>query len=226
MLQDMQKGQSPEMEVSPQMTDWRTSYNGTLFLCENEGVVLECYADSVGVLTIGVGHTSGAGWPNPADVVGNITVVQAILLFKADLIPYEGRVNDALTYEGATQYQFDAAVSFDYNTGAIHSANWVDAWNRGDLDEAAAEFMNWTEPPEVTSRRQREQDLFATGNYAEPFEISVWDVWGSSPRVVVVPPGVGPPAPLALGPCEVCGAERPDFCGHCGTAFNTLTSQA
>ena len=189
------------------MTDFKTSYNGLLFLAENEGCVLCTYPDSVNVLTIGVGHTAAAGWPNPSEVQGNITVEQSILLFKADLVPYEGRVNQYLTFQGATQYQFDAAVSFDYNTGAIDSANWVDAWNAGDLDAAATQIMNWTEPPEVTARRQREQDLFANADYDEPFEISVWDDWPGSPRLVVVPGGNGPPKPIELGACR-CVAAR------------------
>jgi lysozyme len=189
------------------MANFKTSWNGLLFLAENEGCVLPPYQDSVGVWTIGIGHTAAAGAPDPA-TSPPLTLEDALALFEDDVVAYEDDVNDVLTYDDATQYQFDAAVSFHYNTGAIATANWVEAWNRGALDEAAAEMMNWCNPDELYARRKREQALFATGDYGEPFVVSVWETAYPGPVTAVTVEGEQPPA-VAVEYCPTCGQPLP-----------------
>lgn len=68
--------------------------------------------------------------------------------------------------KGLTQAQFDAAVSFHFNTGAIHKATWVKKFNAGDIAGARKSFMDWRKPPEIIPRRKREFDLFFSGKYS------------------------------------------------------------
>jgi lysozyme len=63
------------------------------------------------------------------------------------------------------QHQFDALVSFDFNTGGIHRARLTAAINSGDPD-AAQHFLGWLKPPEIRKRRTAEMSLFRTGDYA------------------------------------------------------------
>ena len=142
----------------------KTSLAGAMEIIGHEGIVLQPYKDSVGVWTIGIGHTAGAGSPDPRTFKGGLTLNQAIELFRTDLAKYEKRVNSAFKVP-LRQHEFDAAVSFDYNTGAIHKATWVKSFNAGKRDQAIREIMNWTKPPEIKGRRQKEQSLFATGLY-------------------------------------------------------------
>lgn len=165
----------------------RTSDRGIVALLSHEGVVPGPYYDSVGVLTYGVGHTKAAGNPNPAKMVAGMPddldaeLVRVFEVFRKDLTKYEADVRRAITVD-ITQAQFDAAVSFHYNTGAIHKASWVKKLNAGDVIGAGAAIMNWKKPPEIIPRRQDEQRLFRSGVYP-PSHITVWKV-GKDRRVI------------------------------------------
>jgi lysozyme len=105
-------------------------------------------------------------------------------VFSADLLKYEMEVHNAIRVP-VTQNEFDAAVSFHYNTGAIATATWVKTLNGGDRAKAADQIMNWTQPPEIIPRREAEQRLFRTGVYpSEP--IVVWQV-NTSRKVIWSP---------------------------------------
>jgi lysozyme len=166
----------------------RTSIDGVKFLAREEGCVLCSYQDSVGVWTIGVGHTAAAGYPDP-EGHPPITAEEALLLLKSDLGDYEDDVVDAIT-QPMEQWEFDAFVSFHYNTGAIGTATLTELFNAGDKEGCADAFMNWTkagsDPDALEARRAREKLLFETGDYQEPFEIAVWDDYPGSPRSVTV----------------------------------------
>lgn len=75
-----------------------------------EGCRLESYQDSVGVWTIGYGHTQGvyAGQ--------RITQEDAEALLRADLKSFSKKVS-LLVGDKVNQQQFDALVSFAYNLG-------------------------------------------------------------------------------------------------------------
>ncbi|MCC6479994.1 MAG: lysozyme [Sphingomonadaceae bacterium] len=147
------------------MPDMKTSLQGAMEIIGHEAIVLTPYKDSVGVLTIGVGHTKAAGGLNPATFKGKLTVKEAFDMFRADLAKYEKRVNAAFTVT-LKQHEFDAAVSFDFNTGAINRATWVKRFNAGDRTGAIRDIMQWRKPPEIISRRQKEQKLFGQGLYS------------------------------------------------------------
>ena len=63
---------------------------GRKLLMEREGCKLKAYKDSVGVLTIGVGHTSAAG-PPPVRAGMSITKTQAEHIFQDDVVEFEDR---------------------------------------------------------------------------------------------------------------------------------------
>lgn len=159
------------------------SDKGLLEIAEHEGIVPAPYYDSVRVLTYGVGHTKNAGGIDPAsmslampeDIEGAID--HALGIFRTDVASYEARVNAAIKVS-LSQFEFDALVSFDLNTGGIHRAKLTEAINAGDPD-AARHFMGWLRPPELRKRRTAEMDLFETGDYdANGDKIPVWKTNG------------------------------------------------
>lgn len=158
----------------------KISDKGVLEIAEHEGIVPGPYLDSVGVWTWGVGHTSAAGGPNPAQMQRGMpadvdaAVLDALRLFDEDLDKYEGRVNKAVKVP-LKQHQFDALVSFDFNTGGIFAAKLTAALNRGDMSGNG--FMGWLKPKEIIKRRKAEQALFRTGDYdANGDSIPIWRV--------------------------------------------------
>ena len=87
----------------------RISDAGKKFIEEAEGLRLKAYQDSVGVWTIGYGHTDGV----KAGQV--ITQARAEELLSNDLERFEAAVR-AIAPK-TTQGQFDAFVSFAFNLG-------------------------------------------------------------------------------------------------------------
>jgi lysozyme len=168
----------------------KTSDAGLFALALHEGIVPAPYRDSVGVWTYGIGHTLGAGYPDPAKMLrGMPSNLDAALrdvfdLFRRDVAKYEAAVNRAVKVP-ITQAQFDALVSFHYNTGAIGRASLVKRLNAGDVAGATAGFMAWKKPPEIIERRKAEQALFAKGVYPKGL-VTVWQVSGAG-RVIWKP---------------------------------------
>jgi len=166
------------------MTDMKVSTRGLLEIAEHEGIVPAPYLDSVGVWTWGIGHTAAAGGRDPAKMNRampqnvDTAVLAAIEQFAVDVVRYADRVNDAVKVPLA-QHQFDALVSFDFNTGGIYRANLTKAINAGDPD-AARHFMGWLQPPEIKPRRTAEMNLFRTGGYdANGDSIPIWRTDGN-----------------------------------------------
>lgn len=161
----------------------KVSDKGILEICEHEGIVPAPYFDSVGVLTYGIGHTKNAGGLDPASMPLAMprdieaAIDHAVKLFRTDLASYEARVNAAIKVP-LTQWEFDALVSFDFNTGGIHRAKLTKSINALDPN-AKAKFMGWLRPPEIRKRRTAEMNLFHTGNYdANGDRIPVWKTNG------------------------------------------------
>lgn len=151
---------------------------GLLALARHEGIVPAPYLDVKRVWTFGVGHTAAAGAPDPgrlprgmpADL--DVGIREAMRLFRADLGRYEAEVLRSVTVPLAA-HEFDALVSFHFNTGAIARAALTRALNAGDRAGAGVAFMNWVRPASLRSRREAERDLFQHGRYPEG-SIPVW----------------------------------------------------
>ena len=148
----------------------KVSDRGIFALALHEGIVPAPYLDSVNVWTFGVGHTASAGAPDPASMPrGNPEDLDAVLpqvfeVFRRDLAKFEKRVGDAVRVP-MKQHEFDALVSFDFNTGGIHRAQLTKHLNAGDKAAAARGFMGWLRPPEIRGRREGEMRLFRDGVY-------------------------------------------------------------
>lgn len=148
------------MQISPK---------GAAFIAAHEGIVTRAYRDVGGVWTIGIGHTAAAGAPKP--VAGmTITRQRAFLILAADLARFEKRVAAALPR--AAQHEFDGAVSFDFNTGAVDRAAWVKSFRANDRLAAANQLMRWVRAggravAGLVRRRQDEVRLIFAGDYGK-----------------------------------------------------------
>lgn len=143
----------------------KTSALGRMALISHEAIVLSRYRDSKGIWTIGVGVTAAAKAEiNPETFTGTLTVREAVDLFETVLERYESDVNRAIKVP-LKQHEFDALVSFHYNTGAIRKATATKLINAGKIREGGEALLNWMQPPEIISRRMAENWLFKSGDY-------------------------------------------------------------
>lgn len=145
----------------------KVSDKGLIELVCSEGIVPYPYLDSVGVWTYGIGHTKGAGAPDPALMKRGVAtpIKDCIELFRKDLAKYESEVLKAVKVS-LKQHEFDALVHWHYNTGAIAKATLTKRLNAGDRKGAAAQFLVWNNPAELTPRREKERKLFEQGIYS------------------------------------------------------------
>lgn len=155
----------------PRLQPMRTSYKGRSNIRSLEGDELEAYQDSIGVWTIGTGHTAAAGAPAPRAGM-TITQEESDVILSRDLKLFEDGVIKVLTRQ-PTQNQFDAMVSLAFNIGLRNfgKSSVVSRFNRGDDAGAAAAFLMWTkaggrELPGLVKRRRVEMKLFNTGDRA------------------------------------------------------------
>ena len=169
----------------------KTSLKGMMDIIAHEAIVLTPYKDVVGVWTVGIGHTAAAGAPDPATLKTPLTLESALELFAKDLAKFEKRVEKAFTQKLA-QHEFDAAVSFDFNTGGILRATWVETFNAGNKKLAIEQIMNWQKPAAIIPRRKAEQVLFAKGQYAGNGSTMIYPasksgavLWGKGERVAL-----------------------------------------
>lgn len=142
------------------------SKNGIAFLKRWEGLVKNAYRDVAGVWTIGYGHTAGFrdGRLHKDSMISEAGAEQ---LLREDLRSREETVSRLVTIP-INQNEFDALVSFEFNTGALHRATALKLFNTGNK-LAAAEALTWWNKaridgklevvPGLTRRRAAEADL-------------------------------------------------------------------
>lgn len=135
-----------------------------------EGLELQAYQDSVGVWTIGYGHTAAAG---PPDVFPGqrITEAEAENILKKDLELFENGVRELVTVP-LTSNQFSALVVFAFNVGlgALGNSTLLRKLNAGDYSGASNEFPRWVKAggrtlPGLVRRRNAERALFRDEDY-------------------------------------------------------------
>jgi lysozyme len=152
-----------------------TSANGRKFIEQWEGAALTAYDDGTGTLTIGYGHTTAAGLPR---VYAGMTITsdEADAILSSDLASVEADVNHHVTGT-IDQNQFDALVSFDYNTGALDRSNVLAAVNAGNFGAVPGCLNMWDHATVngqlvvmsgLLRRRQAEGVLFNTGTVTGP----------------------------------------------------------
>jgi len=87
---------------------------------------------------------------------------------ECDLARYSADVARSIGDAPTTQPQFDALVSFHYNTGAIARATLTKLHRAGDYDRSMREFQRWNKAggrvlKGLTNRRMAEAQLYASG---------------------------------------------------------------
>lgn len=111
---------------------------------------------TIGWGATGAGIQKGVVW----------TKAQCDARFDEDMKKYAAAVSRAIGNAPTTQNQFDALVSFHYNTGAIATATLTKKHNAGDFAGAAREFARWNRAggqvlAGLTRRRAAEAALYS-----------------------------------------------------------------
>ena len=140
--------------------DVETSENGIELIKSFEGRRLVAYQDSVGVWTIGYGHTK--------DVWEDRLIIKSTAdrLLAEDLAEFEEYVN-TLVKVPLTQNQFDALVSWTFNLGPTNltESTLLKKLNAGDYDAVPDEIRRWNKAvgevlEGLVRRREAEAALF------------------------------------------------------------------
>lgn len=144
----------------------KTSQAGINLIKHFEGLRTTAYLDSVGVPTIGYGHTKGV------KLGMMITETKAEQLLRDDLEYFENKVMDMVNVN-LLQNQFDALVSFTFNLGEgnlkkstlLKKLNNTVYFRREELESIADEFLKWNKAggkplPGLTKRRIAERMMF------------------------------------------------------------------
>lgn len=146
----------------------RVSHNGVYLIKRFEGLELEAYRDIAGVWTIGYGCTR----PEYAYEGNRITEAEAERLLRLDISSREKTVDDVVR-PPLNQNQFDALVSFEFNSGGLAGSTALARLNGNPPDHiGAADALTWWNKATVngvkrevmglTRRRAAEQELFLT----------------------------------------------------------------
>jgi lysozyme len=145
------------------------SENGLKFIASWEkgphaGPALIPYNDKFGYMTIGYGHKILPG----EDFKNGITEDEAMELFKKDIAERIKIVN-GLVKVPLNQNQFDALVSYVYNTGSLEGTHLLNNLNNSDFDAAVKEMDIVKSNGEVVRglvlRRDAEHEIFKGGEY-------------------------------------------------------------
>lgn len=169
------------------------------------------YYCPAGVLTIGWGTTrSDVKNLTPGTVWSQKQCDDA---FMEGMPKYERQVIKCLQGAKVTQHQFDALVSWAYNTGGPASASLWRHVRSGDVERACASLMQWTKGggrvlPGLVRRRKAECALYR-GNPAEALRIA-----GTKPAPVKtgVVAGIGTSIAVAA-PAAAEAAGAPGWLG-------------
>lgn len=134
----------------------KTSTEGISLIKKFEGCRLEAYKDSVGVWTIGYGHTAGV------KAGQRITQAQAESFLKDDLAKFEREVMKHDDKYHWNQNQFDALVSFAFNIGNI---NQLTANGSRSVQAISEKMLQYNKAGGkvlggLTERRKKERELF------------------------------------------------------------------
>jgi lysozyme len=145
------------------VNDFTYSNAGLALTEQSEGFRSSAYQDSVGVWTIGYGHTG-------TDVCAGLTITpaQGQALLASDIAAAATFVNQAVTV-ALDQDEFDALVDFVFNLGrgAFAGSTLLKELNTGNFSAAAAQFDLWDRAggqvlAGLLRRRQAEEALFTT----------------------------------------------------------------
>lgn len=143
----------------------RITRDGLELIKKFEGLRLYAYQDSVGVWTIGYGHTSRAG-PPKVEPHMRITAEEAEQILRDDLRLFERFVRERVKVK-LNDNQYSALVSFTFNLGPgnLSRSTLLRKVNERDFAGAAKEFKKWVRAggkvlKGLEVRREAERELF------------------------------------------------------------------
>ena len=138
----------------------KISEEGIELLKKFEGCKLEAYQDSVGVWTIGYGHTKG--------VYKGMTISQddAEEMLEEEMEEYEGYIEEYVEVP-LSQNEFDALVCWVYNLGPtnLRNSTLLMVLNQSKFDEVPEQIKRWNKAggevlQGLVRRREAEALLF------------------------------------------------------------------
>lgn len=123
------------------------------------------YYDEVGVLTIGYGHTNLGNVGRHIKQGDVWTQADCDQQLSVDMESFDIEVRRYFPHLQLKQYQFDALVSFDFNTGALGRSSLPAKINAGRIDAAMATLLQYNHAggqvlAGLTRRRRAERLLF------------------------------------------------------------------
>jgi lysozyme len=149
----------------------RINAEGIALIKQWEGLRLEAYRCSAGVLTIGFGTTS-----NVKEGM-RITEIEAEQLLLRDLAVFEAEVSRAVQVD-LTDNQYAALVSWTYNVGAaaMRKSTLIRKLNAGDYASVPGELARWNKVKGnvvagLSNRRAAEAGLWARGSFVSSRDI-------------------------------------------------------
>ena len=147
------------------------SKTGIELLKHFEGCELKAYQDSVGVWTIGYGHTKGI-------YEGlEITQLEAEKMLQDELPEYEGYITDKVV-PMLQQHEYDALVCWVYNLGPtnLSSSTLLKRLNAGEFKDVPFQMKRWDKAGGqpllgLTRRRNAEALLFKGEDWKDYLEV-------------------------------------------------------
>lgn len=165
-----------------------------------------------GTLTIGFGHTGNDVRPGML-----INEEHGEFLLRTDLARFEARV-EKLVEVPLTDNQFAALVSFDFNTGALHSSTLLKELNKGNYERVPFELAKWNKTTidgikvvsnGLANRRAVEAALWAEGAHVSGQNVPV----ATPSKPVITLQSASLAVPVLAGVGSAIGEAGPLFSG-------------
>ena len=138
----------------------KISEDGLELIKKFEGCETTAYQDSVGVWTIGFGHTKGV------EEGQTCSIEDAESMLAEEMDEYESYINNMVKVE-LQQHEFDALVAWVYNLGPTNlgESTMLKVLNGGQFDRVPDEMNRWTRAggeilEGLVRRRQAESLMF------------------------------------------------------------------
>lgn len=148
-------------------------------LIHDEGLKLDPYTDTLGNLTIGVGHLMSADGREKAEEVigrkigsGSITRAEALEILQSDIAEVVAELSKENFWPLVSQYEVRsrALVNMTFNLGLsklFHFTNMIAALLKSDWEKAAAEMEHSLWAHEVGARALRLAEMMRSGEDAD-----------------------------------------------------------
>lgn len=167
----------PNMKIGPDGLAIVKAFESCMAKIAGKPGYFKAYYDPVNVLTIGWGHTNHHSPKFDAATVWSQAECDAALA--GDMATFEAHVN-RMAKVPLKQYEFDALVSWSFNTGGPSTASLWDALNRGDKASIPANLAQWNKGTvkgqkvvlNGLTRRRKAEGLLFQGKIKEAYAVA------------------------------------------------------